>query len=136
MSFGSPGPFPIPGLSTIHGIGPPWLKMHEFQPDYNKVMDRHEYEDGGASFVIYNVQAPVLWLIEYDGLDGIFGGPLDYHVLDSHRADAFGQAYGFNFTNPRTGYLYTDVHYDESFEEDHEKVWTNKRSIHLIKRPA
>lgn len=136
MPLGSPGPYPIPGLITAHGVGPPWLKMHEFQPDYNAVVSAHLYEDSGASFVAFNDTGPILFAIDYDGLDGVYGAGLDYHVLDSHRADALGQVYGFTFTNPRTNITYTDVHYDSQFDEDHRKTWINKRTIHLIKRPA
>lgn len=112
-------------------LGPMWLKMHPFQPDYSGVIERHDYEDRGASFVSHSDEGVLRWLIEYDGLE------IDeVAVLDGHRAEAFGELFGFSFINPRTGVTFTDVHYDESFEEDHSKIWINQRVIHLIKRPA
>jgi hypothetical protein len=134
MSFGNPGAYPIPGASTGYGIGPEWLKFHEFQPDYQQVTNRHEYEDGGASFLIINDTAPILWTIEYDGLE--VGSGVGVSIIDAHRADAFGEVYGFSLTNPRTSVTYTDVHYLPEFEEDHRKTWINRRVIRLIKRPV
>lgn len=134
MPLGTPGAYPIPGASTSYGIGPPWLKLHQYQPDYKQVTSRHDYEDGGASFVTFNSVAPIIWLIEYDGLDG--GAAQNFAAIDAHRADAFGEVYGFSFTNPYTNVTYTDVHYMQEFEEDHKKTWINKRTIRLIKRPV
>lgn len=112
-------------------LGPMWLKLHPFQPDYEAVIERHEYEDRGASFVQYNDEGVLRWVIEYDGLD------LDEAaVLDGHRAEAFGGLFSFSFTNPRTGVTYTDVRYDEEFGEDHTNIGINQRTIRLIKRPA
>lgn len=133
MPLGTPGAYPIPGASTSYGIGPPWLKMHQFQPDYKAVTSVHTYEDGGASFVTFNDTAPIRWTIEYDGLNG--EAAQDFSAIDDHRADAFGEVYGFEFTNPYTSTTYQDVHYDAAFEEDHRKTWINKRVVHLIKRP-
>lgn len=112
-------------------VGPMWLKMHPFQPDYAEVTDKHVYEDAGASFVSRNDTATLRWLLEYDGLSD-----LESDVLDAHRAEAFGELFGFTFVNPRTGGSVSDVHYDESFDEDHSKVGINKRVIRLIKRPV
>lgn len=137
MPFGNPGPYPIPGLSTAYGTGPQWLKFHQFQPDYKAVTSRHDYEDSGASFVIFNNTAPIIWTIEYDGLEAATSpSPAGVSIIDAHRADAFGEVYGFNLTNPRTSVVYTDVHYLPEFEEDHRKTWINRRIIRLIKRPV
>ena len=126
MPVGSPGAFPLPAAG-----GPPYLKFHQYQAAYEEVTDKHIYEDGGASFQTFNDDAPIRWIIEYDGLE-----EAQVADLDEHRADAFGEVYGFSLTNPRTNVTYTDVHYDDSFEEDHAKVWQNRRVIHLIKRPV
>lgn len=136
MSLGNPFAYPIPNqvVDTSGGeiAAPQWLKFHQYQQAYDEVSDRHDYEDGGASFTIRNDTAPIRWLIIYDGLLED-----EAAIFDAHRADAFGEVYGFSLTNPRTGVTYTDVHYDEGFEEDHVLYQTiNRRVIHLIKRPA
>lgn len=130
MPFGDPGPYPIPALSTANGIGPVWLKFHQFQPAYAEVTEKHEYEDGGASFQTANDTGPIRWAIEYDGLSAA-----EVAVLDAHRNDAMGEVYGFDLTNPRTSVTYTDVHFDEGWSEDHQKTWVNSRAVRLIKRP-
>lgn len=126
MPFGNPDAYPIPDEG-----GPQYLKIHQFQPAYEEITDKHVYEDGGVSFVTFNDSAPIRWVIEYDGLS-----EADVAILDGHRADAFGEVFGFEFTHPRTEQEFTGVHYDEAFEEDHRKTWNNRRVIHLIKRPA
>lgn len=132
MPPGSPGTYPTPGTTTAYGIGPQWLKMHQFQGAYDQVTDMHIYEDAGVSFVIFNDNPPIIWTIEYDGL-GLSGG---VSVIDAHRADAFGHVYPFDFTNPRTSVTYQNVRYMPEFEEDHRKTWINKRIIRLIQRPS
>lgn len=135
MPFGSPGPYPIPAetIITSGGVevgGPQYLKFRQFTPSYDEVTDQHTYEDGGASFVLRNDTAPIVFLFEYDGLL-----EEEAAILDNHRADAFGSAFGFELTNPRTEEVFQDVHYLE-WAEDHLLIETvNKRIIRLIKRP-
>lgn len=136
MSVGSPGPYPIPAetIVTSGGAtvgGPQFLKFHQYQPDYGDVTDEHVYEDGGASRFLRNDSAPITFVFEYDGLL-----EEEAAILDEHRADAFGGAYGFELTNPRTLQVFQDVHYLE-WDEDHQLYETiNKRTVRLIKRPA
>lgn len=135
MPFGSPGPYPIPSetISTTGGVfvgGPPYMKYHRYQPSYEEVTEAHIYEDGGASYLLLNDEAPIIFLFEYDGLSED-----EVAVLDNHRADAFGNAYGFEFTDPRSGQVIQDVHYFE-WDEDHTKTWSNRRIVRLIKRPV
>lgn len=135
MAFGNPGPYPIPSETIITSGGasvggPQYLKYHHYQPSYVDVTDEHVYEDGGSSFVLRNDTAPTIFLFEYDGL-------LDEEaaILDNHRADAFGNAFGFELTDPRTEEVFQDVHYLE-WEEDHLLIETmNSRIVRLIKRP-
>lgn len=135
MAFGSPGPYPIPSETIILSGGaevggPQYTKYHRYQPDYDAVTDRHDYEDGGASFVVRSEAAPIVFLFEYAG--NLLAEEAD--ILDDHRADAFGQAFGFELTDPRTGEVFTDVHYLE-WEEDHRIIQTtNERIVRLIKR--
>lgn len=128
MPVGSPGAFPMPSAG-----GPQYAKFHMFEPAYSEVTDKHVYEDGGASFQTFNSSAPIRIVIEYDGYT-----LTELATLKAHRADAFGEVYGFSIAIPASwgGGTLTDVHYDESFEEDHAKTWEQRRVIHLIKRPV
>lgn len=125
MPFGSPGPYPTPAAG-----GPQYLKFHQYQPSYEDVTDEHVYEDGGSSYVLANDVAPIIFLFEYDGLEEDLIAP-----IDAHRADAFGSAFGFGFTNPRTDQVFTNVHYLD-WSEDHRKTWNNSRTVRLIWRPV
>jgi hypothetical protein len=115
-------------------LGPQWSKFHQFQPAYKEVTDKHIYEDGGASFLTFDDTAPIRWTIIYED----FLLLAEVAVLDAHRAEAFGEVYGFSLYNARDGVTYTGVHYDEEFSEDHSHMYTNSnsREIHLIKRPV
>lgn len=136
MPFGSPGEYPIPSVTVITSGGasvggPPYLKFHQYQPSYEDVTDEHLYEDLGASYVLANDVAPIVFLFEYDGLL-----EEEAAILDSHRADAFGSAFSFTLTNPRTEQVFTGVRYLE-WEEDHRLIQTiNSRIVRLIWRPA
>lgn len=136
MSFGSPGPYPIPSVTVILSGGaevggPQYLKYHRFQPAYDEVVDEHVYEDLGASYVLANDTAPIVFLFEYDGLLED-----EAAILDNHRADAFGSAFEFELTDPRTDEVFQGVRYLE-WEEDHRLIQTiNSRIVRLIKRPV
>lgn len=136
MSFGSPGPYPIPSVTVILSGGaevggPQYLKYHRFQPAYDGVVDEHVYEDLGASYVLANDTAPIVFLFEYDGLLED-----EAAILDNHRADAFGSAFEFELTDPRTDEVFQGVRYLE-WEEDHRLIQTiNSRIVRLIKRPV
>lgn len=136
MSFGSPGPYPTPSETIITSGGasvggPIYMKFRQFVPSYDDVVDEHIYEDEGASYLIRTDTAPIIFLFEYPGnIDED-----DAAILDNHRADAFGKAFGFELTNPRTGEVFQNVHYLDG-QDDHDKVWMQKRVIRLIWRPA
>lgn len=138
MPFANPGPYPIPSETIILSGGaevggPQYSKYHRYQPNYEAVVDTHEYEDGGASFVIRSDTAPIIFLFEYAGylLED------EAVILDNHRADAYGPAFGFELTDPRSGQVWQDVHYaPDEWEEDHDIIQTlNTRIVRLIKRP-
>jgi hypothetical protein len=136
MAFGSPGPFPIPSVTVITSGGaevggPQYLKFHQYQPSYADVIDEHVYEDGGVSYVLANDTAPIVFLFEYDGLL-----EAEAATLDNHRSDAFGPAFPFELTNPRTGQVFQGVRYLE-WDEDHRLYQTiNSRVVRLVWRPV
>ena len=137
MPRGTPGPYPIPSetIITSGGVsvgGPPYMKFRQFNPSYNDVTIEHIYEDGGASHVTSNDDAPIIFLFEYPGhlLEE------EAQILDGHLADAFGKLYGFELTNPHTNEVFQDVHYLE-VQDDHTKINTmQSRIVKLIWRPV
>lgn len=126
MPLGSPGVFPLPAAG-----GPPYLYFHQFQPAWSEIVDKHIYDDSSASVVMRNDSGPIRWTIRYDGLTAAQAA-----TLDAHLNDAGGEAFGFSLTNPRTLTVYTNVHYDGEYGEDHTKTWSNSREIHLIQYPS
>lgn len=137
MAFGSPGTYPTPATTVITSGGaevggPPYLKYHRYQPSYEDVIDTHVYEDGGASYLGRNDQAPIIFLFLYDGLL-----TADVAILDNHKADAFGPLFGFTFIDPRNGDMFTNVHYlVDGQDEDHRLIDTiNSRTVKLVWRP-
>lgn len=136
MPLFSPGPYPIPSVTVITSGGasvggPQYTKYHRYQPSFDDVVDTHEYEDGGASFVMRNDTAPIIFLFEYAG--HLLSEESD--ILDEHHHHAFGPAFGFELTDPRTDEVFQDVHYLE-WEEDHDIIQTlNRRIVRLVKRP-
>lgn len=130
MPFGDPGPYPIPSGGT-GANGPQYTKFRQFRPDYDEVSDTHIYEDGGASYVLFNDSAPIIFLFEYAGNLLVE----EAMPLDEHYEFAAGQVFGFTLTNPRTDQVFTNVHYLED-EDDHSKTWMQQRTNRLIWRPA
>lgn len=129
MPYGSPGPYPIPSGGT--GLnGPQYTKYRQFDPSWDDVTDTHTYEDGGASYLALNDNAPIAFLFEYAGnlLEE------EAEILRDHRNDAGGQLFGFELTDPRTGQVFQNVHYLES-DDDHIKTWMQQRTVRLIWRP-
>lgn len=127
MPFGSPGAFPTPSAG-----GPPILKFRQLEPDFAAIIDRHDYEDGGASWVALNDTGPIYFLLEYNGLTVAQAA-----LILTHHSDAGHELFGFNFTNPRTSTAFTEVHYaPDGWEEDHSKYWIISLKIKLVKYPA
>lgn len=126
-------PSAFPDTSTV---GQKYLKYLKHVPSYDDVTLESKYEDGGKDYNTSADTPPQLWTLEYDGLT-----ETQAKVLDDHYASAKGKVLGFSFTEPRnvpwstTGSTYTDVHYEE-YTKDHSKVWGQKRTVVLAKRPS
>lgn len=90
-----------------------------------------EFQDGGVDLNLDAVTPTYMWILQYEGLLAS-----EALLLDAHYDSAFGEAYGFNFRDPKTTTLYASVHYDkEGYERSHTKDWLQRRTIKLIKRP-
>jgi|SRR5215831_866111 len=122
-----PSAYPTPSAG-----GPPYLKLLQLANEYRSVVVK-EMVDGGATYGADTTNAVMKWQFDYDGLTASQAA-----TLDAHFASAYGSLLGFNFTDPRTSTLYTDVHYDPSngFVADHAKTFSQSRKVILVKRPA
>ena len=126
-----PSQFPTPFSSSYptEPAGPRYLKLERLVSEWRSLVEK-EFKDGGVSMGLSNTTPVLQWEFNYDGLTST-----EAAMLDEHYEDALGRFYGFTFRDPWTGELFNDVHY-ELFEKDHEKVWSNKRHLILIKRPG
>lgn len=111
------------------GTGWPSLRQTDrYGAEYRSLVTK-EFKDGGAALGL-PVTTPMLrWIILYDGLYDS-----EAYMIDSHYLSANGMYDGFTFRHPRTGVLYSDVHY-EKFTVDHRKTWIQRREVTLLKRP-
>ena len=110
-------------------LGPQINKLLDLVPQYSTSF--HEFKDLGRSYGLSNTSSSLRWELTYEGLDSTQAG-----VLDTHYASVKGIYTGFQFRHPRTGTLYTDVHYAEEMEVDHEKTWIQSRKVILTKTPV
>jgi hypothetical protein len=110
--------------------GPQYLKLLQLPDEYPGITVK-QMADGGATYGAETTNVIHRWEITYGGLSAAMASS-----LDAHRASANDKLLGFTFRDPRTDYPYTDVHYDDGYQADHTKVWSQSRVVRLIKRPA
>lgn len=116
--------FPLPSEG-----GPMWTVYYPQPPEF-QVDVGTPYKSGGVDFWVRSDDKTYRFIFVYEGLD-----ELEAQILDDHNESAFDTAYGFDFTDPRTGELFTSVHYEKYERPAHVKVKNQKRSVVLIKRP-
>jgi hypothetical protein len=99
-------------------------------PEYEKVTNKHIYEDEGVSFNTTNDRAARRWVYDFPGLAEGQAAAMDEHfeMCRFHR--------DFGFTD-RRGYVYDAGIYYEKYEKSHEKNrrWVQRRKITLIEYP-
>jgi hypothetical protein len=123
----SPAEFPLPSVS---GSNPRYESCTQQAPDY-QIGESPEYQDGGKDFNLDAATPTRRWALVYDGLT-----LAEAAILDAHFDSAYGEAFGFNFRDPKTTTLYSAVHYEkDGYEKSHTKDWLQRRVIKLIKRP-
>jgi hypothetical protein len=127
--------FPTPLHSQTYDTGPLYLKYLRHPKDWNAVTVKAEFEDGGTDYLLRAADAPLIWDLEYNGLEDEDANILD-EFWENHRLEI-----PFTFIEPRDhpwtgveGNTYTGIHF-ESYERDHEKVWIQSRKIRLVKHP-
>lgn len=109
-------------------IGPPHLILIDVPPEYPALTVK-PMKGGGATYGLQSNKVILRWDFSYNGLL-----PEDVAILDDHRMQAQDQFGAFDFRHPRTGYKYTNVHY-ESFENPgHQNLKIQSRHIVLVCR--
>lgn len=114
---------------TVAQGGPQYARFLEPAPDWDEIITETKFDDGGVSYAIHADTPTRTFIFEYTGLSLV-----EAKILDDHRESAKGKYLGFVFVHPRTNETIEDVHYME-FEKDHNKLWSQRRRISLIKRP-
>jgi hypothetical protein len=123
-------PTPLDPANPSEPDGPIYLLLQDYAPEYPSVIV-HIFKDGGASYGLPNPFALFRWELFYDGHTAAA-----IETLDNHWVEAQGLFGGFNFRHPRTGTLYSDVHYESYERSSHTKFDIQSRRIVLIKRPT
>lgn len=128
-------PSAFPNTATV---GQKYTKYRKHDPDWKAITIESIFEDQGADRNQSTTTPTYRWTFQFRGLT-----ETQAKVLDDHLDSCGGTYLGFSFTEPRdypwsgtTGSVFTDVHY-ESYERDHDpKLWTQIRTITLVKRPS
>lgn len=128
--------YPTPLHSQTYDTGPVYIKYLRHPKDWKAVTVSAEFEDGGVDYLERAADAPLVWEIEYDGLEDEDANILD-EFFEAHRFSV-----SFTFIEPRDhpwtyseGNTYTDVYF-EDYQRDHSKVWIQSRKVRLIKHPV
>jgi len=124
--------FPTPA-SVAHPAepsGPYYLKLLQLPDEYAGIVVK-VMVDGGATYGGDTTNVIRRWRLEYNGLTSTQLG-----VLTAHFTEALGILLGFNFRDPRSDTLFTDVHYEGEIQIDHTKTRSNSCNLTLIKRPV
>lgn len=117
--------FPLPSVS---GSNPKPTVCYQLAEQY-AVSKSPEYQDGGVDFNLDAETPTRQWSLTYTGITAA-----EAALLDAHHVLAFHDAMEFNFRDPVTTTLHSNVRYLE-YERSHAKRWIQDRRITLIKRP-
>lgn len=112
------------------GTSPCGYILQRLPDEYGSVIVK-EMTDKGATYGADTTNIVMRWQFTYTGLSAAQAA-----VLDGHRAAALDKLLGFNFRDPRTGTLYSNVHYDDYQYPAHVSYQSQSRIVTLIKRPA
>jgi hypothetical protein len=124
----------MPGIADYPtpSVNPSNPKIDYFQelPTEYKVLEQ-VFEDQGADYALDATTGVRKFVIGYNSLT-----EAEAAILDTHYNLAKGKFTGFQITIPRTGEIVNDVHYFDFDYPGHEKKWSQKRKVVLIKRPG
>lgn len=118
--FPEPNPYPFP----LNG-GPQFLRFQEIKPEWGEFGGA--FPDGVPTYNTIQTAAVRRWQVEYDGLSQD-----EALVLDTHFRSTRG-GISFNMTVPRTGEALTGVRYESYQRSAHQKVWSQARSVVLVR---
>lgn len=131
--------FPTPKQVLVGSggqVGPPYLKYIRHRKNWADITLISKYEDQGVDTNTSADDLPQRWSLEYDGLEEEEVQILD-NFWDQHRLTV-----DFTFVEPRDepwtqieGDIVTNVRFESYEDRDHDKVWINRRVVHLIKYP-
>lgn len=129
--------YPTPLHSPTYDTGPFYIKYTKHAKDWAAITLVSKYEDGSVETNESADDAAQKWTIEYDGLS-----EEDVQILDDFW-DAHRLSVTFTFIEPRNrpwtdqeGSTFTGVRFESYEDRDHDKVWIQRRVVHLIKYPA
>jgi hypothetical protein len=129
--------YPTPLHSQSYNTGPIYMKYTKYAKDWKEITLISTFEDKGVDTNESAANMPQKWTIEYDGLEED-----DVQILDdfwnNHRLSI-----PFTFIEPRDrpwtgaeGLTVTGVKFEDYEDRDHDKVWIQRRVVHLIKYPS
>jgi hypothetical protein len=112
--FGVAAQYPTPPEFGGVSGGVQWSYYNAVEPDY--MVDEYTNQNGSVDRLQWgDPTTPVrVFQFNYDGLLS----EAEAAVLDAHYDSAQGNFVGFNFMEPRTGVLYTNVHY-KTYKRSH-----------------
>lgn len=126
--------FPTPAFG-----GPPYLKYIKHPLDYEETTIFNDYEDGGRDTNESADTPPQRWTFIYGGLTQTQAKV----ILDHYNTNRLSAK--FTLQEPRndpwtgtTGTTHTNlVQYEKPVEQaDHNKVWSQALTVHLVKYPS
>lgn len=127
----------MPTYPTPTQGGPQYLKYTKHRKDWKEITVISVFEDRGVDTNSSADNMPQRWSFEYDGLTEDEVGTLD-DWWDTHRLTG-----SFDLQEPRNepwsgtvGSTITGVKFEDYEDGTHDKVWINKRIVHLVKYPS
>lgn len=119
-TFPEPNPFPFPSIG-----GPQYNYIEEMAGDWGEF--GHDGPDGVPEYNTIQTSPIRRFNIEYEGLS-----QADARILDAHFTSTRG-GIGFTVTLPRTGEVITNCRYESYKINPHTKVWSQSRSVVIVK---
>lgn len=119
-TFPEPNPYPFPTIG-----GPQYLYIEEMATDWGEF--GQEGPDGVPEWGTIQTSAVRRWTIEYNGLS-----VADANLLDAHYNSTRG-GIAFTMTLPRSAEAVSNVRYESYKVNPHTRIWSQSRSVSLIK---
>lgn len=119
-TFPEPNPFPFPAIG-----GPQYLYLEELTTDWGEY--GQEAPDGVPEWGTIQTSAVRRFAIEYNGLS-----IAEARILDAHYESTRG-GIAFSLTMPRSSEAISNVRYEEYKVNPHRVIWSQSRSITLVK---